>query len=244
MIRCMVKRAIHIWSSGFLRSPPHETTMAPTYESLSAYRQSISHAKHKAIVSAAFEVFLSHGYERASVASIAKAAGVSSVTLYKHFPSKAELFGQVMAAVWDEESIDARPPMDTAAPGQVLRRLGVEYVALLQRPATRPLFRTIVAEVERAPELGLQLYEKAKRPYLQRVEGYVAQCVQAGSLTTKDVALATRQLLGMINDVVFWPTLLIKDLEVTPAEAERVVDEAVQTFMARYGVRSPRGRKR
>lgn len=214
--------------------------MAPTYQSLTAYRQSISNAKHKAIVAAAFDVFLSHGYERASVASIAKAAGVSSVTLYKHFPSKAELFGNVMAAAWDEESIDARPAMDTSVPDEVLHRLGLEYIALLQRPAMRPLFRTIVAEVERAPELGLQLYEKAKQPYLQRVEGYVAQCVRAGSLDASDVALATRQLLGMINDVVFWPTLLIKDLEVSPDEAGRVVDEAVQTFMARYGVRSPK----
>ena len=38
----------------------------------------------------------------------------------------------------------------------------------------------------------------------------------------------------MINDVVFWPRLLIADLEVTEDQAKEVVDEAVRTFLARY----------
>ncbi|MFC0551791.1 TetR/AcrR family transcriptional regulator C-terminal domain-containing protein [Planotetraspora thailandica] len=47
-----------------------------------------------------------------------------------------------------------------------------------------------------------------------------------------------RQFLGMINDIVFRPRLLVPALEMTPAEAERVVNEAVKTFLARYATRS------
>ncbi|TPG33565.1 hypothetical protein EAH80_14885 [Mycobacterium hodleri] len=41
----------------------------------------------------------------------------------------------------------------------------------------------------------------------------------------------------MINDVVFWPRLLIVDLQVTPEQVQTVFDQAVTTFVARY--RSP-----
>ena len=56
----------------------------------------------------------------------------------------------------------------------------------------------------------------------------------AGTLAIDNVPLAERQFLGMINDVVFWPRLLIIDLEISPEESASVVDEAVATFFHRY----------
>jgi hypothetical protein len=92
----------------------------------------------------------------------------------------------------------------------------------------------MIAENQRFPELGRDLYERAKQPYLQRIERYLRERTQAGDLRVADPAGATRQLLGMINDQVFWPAMLVSDWGVPPAAAKRVVREAVKTFLARY----------
>jgi TetR/AcrR family transcriptional regulator, regulator of autoinduction and epiphytic fitness len=207
----------------------------PEYESLGHYRESVSAAKRLAIVAAAQQVFLAVGYTKASITGIAREAGASVATLYKHFASKADLFGEVMASVWDEDTALPRRIAPDTPPKEGLLGIGREYVALLSRPMMRPLFRTIVAESLRAPELGVQLYERAKKPYLERITAYLQACVKRGTLKVEDASLATRQFLGMINDVVFWPTLLIPDLGLSAKESDRVVEQAVATFMARYG---------
>jgi len=44
------------------------------------------------ILEVANRLFLEHGYEAVTVAEIARAAGVSSVTVFNHFPRKEDLF--------------------------------------------------------------------------------------------------------------------------------------------------------
>ena len=56
--------------------------------SLETYRQSIREGKRDAIVAAAQRVFLDRGYQGAAMAGIAKAADVSTATLYKHYANK------------------------------------------------------------------------------------------------------------------------------------------------------------
>ena len=50
-------------------------------------------AKRRQIVEGARQMFLAHGFDAASMADIAKAAGVSKGTLYVYFKDKEELFG-------------------------------------------------------------------------------------------------------------------------------------------------------
>jgi len=54
--------------------------------------------KRAVIVDAALRAFLENGYAESSVNRIAKEAGVSIKTLYRHFESKDDLFSAVMEA--------------------------------------------------------------------------------------------------------------------------------------------------
>jgi hypothetical protein len=58
--------------------------------------------KRRAIVAAAREIFVSHGYD-AGVDLIADAAGVSKVTIYNHFGSKEQL------SPWGQRTRGCRP---------------------------------------------------------------------------------------------------------------------------------------
>jgi hypothetical protein len=45
---------------------------------------------------------------------------------------------------------------------------------------------------------------------------------------------ARAELIGMLNDVFYFPRLLILDYSVSPARTTRTVDSVVETFLARY----------
>ena len=186
------------------------------------------------ILDGALSAFVRHGYRGATLAGIAASAGVSTATLHKYFATKRDAFGGVIARFWDQD-LDAGP-VDTV-PGELtkgLTAIGRAYAGLNLDPAMVPLVRVIIAESIEHPELGQELYERGKKPYLTRLEAFVRDHVERGNLSIGKVDLAVRQFLGMINDVVFWPRLLIADLEVTEDQAKDVVDEAVRTFLARY----------
>lgn len=199
------------------------------------YQAAVKKEKRKALLDAAQSAFLARGFARSSVNAIAKDAGVSIATLYKHFGTKEDLFGEVMGRLWAElrGGLDLRKA-SALPPDEALYSAGSEYAALLGRENVRELFRVIIAEAVQFPELGEKLYEHGKEAYLEKLEYYLKQCVDSGELSIDDVTLATRQFLGMINDIVFWPGLLTVKSGVSVAERENVVREAVETFLARY----------
>lgn len=59
---------------------------------------------HTALQQAALELFAKHGYAATSTAAIAKRAGVTEMTLFRHFPSKAAL---VLSDPFDPVIVDA-----------------------------------------------------------------------------------------------------------------------------------------
>ncbi len=58
-------------------------------------------ARRRQLLSAAQEVFVSHGYHSAAMDEIAERAGVSKPVLYQHFPGKLELYLALL-----DESVD------------------------------------------------------------------------------------------------------------------------------------------
>ena len=203
---------------------------------LARYRAEITQQKQAAILKAALAAFSEFGYDRTTIDYVAQQASVSTATLYKHFASKAALFGGIMAQVWQTDEISATPVPIALPPRAALMQLGQDYARLLNSPSIQPLFRVIIAEAPRFPELGTELYYKGKEPFLKRLQVYLQAQVAAGNLAIADIALATRQFLGMINDIIFWPRFLIMDLEIDEHEVEHVIVNAVETFLARYGV--------
>src|SRR3954466_5544895 len=73
-------------------------------------------AARERVVAAARELIARGGYQEARVAAIAARAGVATGTVYRHFPSKAELFAEVFRSVSQREVDAARAAADAAGP--------------------------------------------------------------------------------------------------------------------------------
>jgi AcrR family transcriptional regulator len=206
---------------------PASTTAA------SGYHQRVQQEKRAAILTAATAMFLSEGYGGTSLAKVAGAAGVSTATLFKRFPTKADLFDAIVTEYWSVERQESGVP-EPGDPREGLSAIGRDYVALLTRPGMVSLFRLVIAEAPRFPELARTHFALGKLPYFESVSDYLREEHVAGTLRIDDVQTATTQFLGMVSNFAFWPRLLLPEWSPTEAQTREAVDEAVTTMLARY----------
>src|SRR3954467_3595229 len=78
-------------------------------------------AAREQIVAAARELIARGGYREAQVAPAPARAGAATGTVYRHFPSKAELFAEVFRRVSAREVDAARAAAAGAAAGRARR---------------------------------------------------------------------------------------------------------------------------
>lgn len=205
----------------------------------SPYHRRVAEQKREAIVEAATRLFLDAGYAGTSLARVAEAAGVSKATLFKQFPTKAALFDAIVTRAWALEDDDFRPPTGDLRAG--LTAIGRRYAGLLARPGMAALFRIVIAELPRFPELGEAHFERGKMPYFDSVRRYLDAENALGTAEVDDTELAATQFLGMISNYAFWPRMLLIDWSPDDASTARVVDEAVLMMEARYGAANTTG---
>ena len=204
------------------------------------YHRRLKEEKRIAALQAAMQLFCERGYERTSLQQIAERARISTATLFKRYPSKPALFEAIVEEFWRVEGpLVGIPPAGNPAAG--LHALGSDYARRMRRPEMAALYRVIIAEVSRSPQLGRSQAERNKGPYLDRISTYLAAEATAGTRSIPDVRRAAHQFMGLITAEVLNPGLLFVDFVATDAETEAAVDEAVKTIVARYARAEPQG---
>ncbi|WP_308918304.1 TetR/AcrR family transcriptional regulator [Jannaschia sp. LMIT008] len=192
--------------------------------------------KFDQVIEGARSVFLSDGYEGASVDAIAKAAGVSKATLYSYFPDKRLLFMEVARSECGAQIDEAGEILDTGVPApQALRNAALRITEFVLSDFGQAIFRMCVAESDRFPDLGREFFRTGPEVFRGQLAAYVRHAADKGELSVDDVALAADQFIELCHSTLFVERVFgIRDAY-TRAELERVVDGAVDMFMARYG---------
>jgi AcrR family transcriptional regulator len=183
------------------------------------------------------KVFMERGFEGASVDEIARAAGASKATLYSYFPDKRQLFQAVVEAGCRRQGGGFKliGPDENEPVGEALRRIAAEFGRFVLSPGALEMFRTCIAEAGRFPELGRAFYAAGPgKARLQLIE-FLDDRVARGDLVIEDTALAADQFGALCKARLFLWALLGGEEPPGEAEIVRVADEAVRTFLARYG---------
>ena len=195
-------------------------------------------AKRRQIVEGARAVFLANGFDAASMADIAKAAGVSKGTLNVYYKDKDDLFA---ANVRGECSMQAEGVFDfdhndhdVAA---VLTRHGKAFVSSFADPQRMSSLRAVIAVAARLPDLGRKVYETGPAHGTAKVAAYLKSQVEAGVLRIEDCEVAAAQFIECCHATMFKPILFNFGTPPTPERIDHVVGMAVHMFMAAYRVR-------
>lgn len=192
--------------------------------------------KFDQVLDGARKVFMSDGFEGASVDEIARVASVSKATLYSYFPDKRLLFMEVATTECQRQARLALDNIDMiAAPRVVLTQTGLHFLRFITSEFGQRIFRICVAESDRFPELGQKFYNSGPAVFRSEMAEYFAQAVARGDLQVDDCVMAADQF-GELCKADVWPRLIFGVTKsVSEAEIIRVVDNAVETFLARYG---------
>lgn len=194
--------------------------------------------KFEQVLDGARKVFMSDGYEGASVDDIARAAGVSKATLYSYFPDKRFLFMQIAKSACQEQAEHAADGIDTSAPApQVLHKIATEMVEFITSEFGTRVFRICVAEGERFPELAREFYDCGPVLVRARMADYLRAATARGELQIDDVALAADQFHELCKSDLFARIVFSVTKTFSRAEKDRVINGAVEMFMARYSAK-------
>jgi len=192
--------------------------------------------KYEQLLVGAREVFMADGFEGASVDEIARTAGVSKATMYKYFPDKRMLFSEVAQIECQRQASSALARIDRSAPPrEVLGEVGRTFLSFITSKLGEQIFRICVAEADRFPDLGRRFYETGPAVMRDEMVAYFGEACARGELVVGDYELAADQF-GELCKADLWTRLIfgvIKD--VTVQDIDRVIDNAVETFLARYG---------
>jgi AcrR family transcriptional regulator len=192
-------------------------------------------AKRRQIVAGARDVFLSRGFDAASMGDIAKAAGVSKGTLYVYFKDKDELFS---AIVQGECGMQAEGVFDFDHEDHdvesVLLRHGKAFVSNFASPGRMSSLRAVIAVAERMPEIGRKVYETGPAVGIAKVAAYLQAQVDAGVLAIDDCEVAAAQFIETCHATMFKPVLFNFGPPPTKKRIDHVVGIAVRVFLAAY----------
>jgi len=192
------------------------------------------------IAAVAERVFLELGFNDTTMQIVASRAGASKETLYRHFGSKEGLFSEVVRAraerVYGKVEREIGQHND---PREVLKELGFNLLSKLINEDPVCLFRIVISEAQRTPELGRIFFEQGPSHLLNDLSNYLEYATKQGMLRCHEPMVAARIFLGAVVANRHIIKLVAPDYEELTEEIIRHhVEEAVRVFVAAYGPQS------
>jgi AcrR family transcriptional regulator len=161
-------------------------------------------ATRERVVAAARELIARGGYQEARVAAVAARAGVATGTVYRHFPSKAELFAEVFRSVSQREVDAARAAAAAAGDGPASARLRAAIEAFARRAlrARRQAWALLAEPVDPAVEAERLAFRRAHAAHFAEI---LRDGIAAGELRARDPDLAAAALVGALGEALVGP---------------------------------------
>ncbi|HVO00910.1 MAG TPA: TetR/AcrR family transcriptional regulator [Candidatus Cybelea sp.] len=192
--------------------------------------------KTERILDAAGNLFREQGYGAVSMDQIAREAGVSKATVYAHFESKDRLFAtmvQVSCQAYAEGVMPALTEM--ADVKQALTEIARGIEAFLLAPKTLGIYRVIIAEGPRFPELVEAFVESGPLPFLKLLSDFFAATDRRGALDVPNPRLAAHQLIWLVRGPLYMRRMLnLEEKLKNEPGADEVVAGAVDMIMKGY----------
>src|ERR1700683_1296182 len=139
-------------------------------------------AKRRQITDGARSVFLTAGFDGASMNDIARAAGVSKGTLYAYFNSKDELFEAIIRGEFAQSAERLCRFRREGDARDMLRDFGVRLISRMSEPQTRALARIVIAVAEKFPNIGRAFYEAGPLYGATRLAAELEHLQKSGAL--------------------------------------------------------------
>ena len=188
--------------------------------------------RRAAILHAAAAVFFEQGYAATSMDAIIERVGGSKRTIYSEFGNKEGLFtalvsegaNKALAALAVEE-IGGRNLRETML--EFARRLVEVYMS----PTMIGVYRAIMAEALRFPELARAFYDRGPGRAAIRLAEVLEEAKDRGEIDVNDCRMVTDQFAGMLRDNIHLQVVLGLRPPLSHDEMEKAAQSIVGIFL-------------
>jgi AcrR family transcriptional regulator len=158
------------------------------------------------ILDAAFEEFVQKGYPATRLEDVAARAGVTKGTIYVYFDNKESLFVSMVRELTrpiHEQVVDFAAHQGSTS--DFLRAfLRFLYQVMADNPRSREVFRLLIAEASRFPELVDQHFQECMAPIVGIVRDGLAKGVTRGDIRHAPAVELPEVLLGPAMALTIW----------------------------------------
>lgn len=190
-------------------------------------------ANRQRILSATRRLVARGGFRSAPVTAVAAEAGVSTGLIYRYFPSKAELFAEVLQDAVDREMRVLRA--SAAAPSTVAGRLQAAVEAFVRRALAGPeLAYAFIAEPVEA-EIDAERI-RCRRVFGDFFRDLLAEGVACGEFPPQDLDASAACLVGAYTEALVGPTAPSRG---SPRDADRLVAAICGFCLRAVGAKMP-----
>ena len=194
-------------------------------------------ARRSAILAAARDAAADGGMAAVQIAPVAIRANVAAGTVYRYFPSKADLISELIADVSRDELAAIRRAAD-AAPGPSSALAAAVTTVAVHVLQQRKLAWGILAEPVDVDVTASRL--ASRREISGEIAARIDAAVRAGHLPAQDTALAATALLGALHESLVGP--LAPDNTDDPGRLRDAVQTVTLLALRAVGVMDARAR--
>jgi AcrR family transcriptional regulator len=170
------------------------------------------------ILVAAMDQLADGGYASATIQAVAQRAGVATGTVYRHFPSKSDLFAEVFRRASRRElDVFAEATVDDGR--SAAERIAAATEAFARRAMAAPTraYALIAEPVDPAVEAERLIFRRGYRDVLVEV---LDQGVERGELELHDKETTAAALVGAIGEAMVGPLARDRDGDISPSLVE------------------------
>ncbi|RJF87356.1 TetR/AcrR family transcriptional regulator [Oleomonas cavernae] len=201
-----------------------------------------SQRKRQAILGAATDLFLQHGYLGTQMDEVAARAAVSKQTVYKQFVGKEALFVEIVSSMTrvagDKVQREISELGERDDPGKELLAYAERQLTVVLTPRLMQLRRLVIGEASRFPALGKALHEGGPARAIAGLASAFARWSARGLLRVDDAPRAAAQFNWLVMGEPVNRAMLLGDAAIPgPAALRRQAADGVRVFLAAYGTR-------
>lgn len=191
--------------------------------------------KRIAILRAAKTLFADRGFAETSMDSLARAAGVSKLTLYSHFADKEALFAASVVA-----TCEAHAPPDFFDPSRPLPlrerllQIGRGFVDLIMDEEVISFYRMMAAQARHDDQLGKLFYDAGPAPTVRQFARLLSSANESGELAVPEPQTAAEHFFCLLKGVHHLQALMACRGPLNNDERTRHVHDVVALFLRAY----------
>lgn len=190
--------------------------------------------KHAAILDAARQHFLEHGFGRANMDAIAESAGVSKLTVYSHFQNKEALFREIIRAKCEQFRCEATYEQArhmTLEDG--IHAIAQGFLQMVCHEEALRIHRVVIGECTRYPAMARMFYDTGPIHQKELFTAHLEFVKAQGWLDASPIPAACEHFFSLLKGC-FYIRMLLGIEENSEAAIRAHAHECAVMFLRAY----------